>query len=299
MKDTAGNGWRRFGYLCMSFVPLIAYTVLMVLVTGVLSVLIMIPIAMKGIQEGQQDLYGYLMETSMDQIVNISMLAGVVYAALAIVGLGLWYYFGCKRKQLAPPKAVINPLNLVVVAVLAYCMQYAAQIIMILVDLLLPRAMNNYEQLIELAGIGEVTVLGVLYGVILGPIAEELVFRGLTLYYAQKFTRHFWLANLIQGVLFGIMHMNLVQGIYATVLGMVLGFVYHRFRSLYASIWLHIFFNFLAYGPLVFLDGLLPQSAIFHFLWYGLMCVAAVLLLWVVYRRTAQKAAPVEKQNGM
>lgn len=286
MKDTAKNGWKKFGYLCMSLVPLIAYAILTFFVAMVLSVLVMIPVVMKAIQEGQQDLYGYLMENSMDQIMNISMLAGVVYAAIAIVGMGLWYYFGCRRKDLKPPKAVRSPLNLLIIAVLAYCMQYASQIIMILVDMLLPRAMDNYEQLIELAGIGEVTVVGVLYGVILGPIAEELIFRGVTLYYTQKFTRRFWLANLLQAVFFGVMHMNLVQGIYAAVLGMVLGWVYHRFRSLYASIWLHIFFNFLAYGPLVFLDGLLPQNAVFQLSWYGLMCVVAVVLLWVIYRRT-------------
>ncbi len=286
MKDTAKNGWKKFGYLCMSLVPLIAYAILTFFVAMVLSVLVMIPVVMKAIQEGQQDLYGYLMENSMDQILNISMLAGVVYAAIAIVGMGLWYYFGCGRKDLKPPKAVRRPLNLLIIAVLAYCMQYASQIIMILVDMLLPRAMDNYEQLIELAGIGEVTVVGVLYGVILGPIAEELIFRGVTLYYTQKFTRRFWLANLLQAVFFGVMHMNLVQGIYAAVLGMVLGWVYHRFRSLYASIWLHIFFNFLAYGPLVFLDGLLPQNAVFQLSWYGLMCVVAVVLLWVIYRRT-------------
>ena len=299
MKDTARNGWRRFGYLCMSVVPLIAYAVLMFLVSMVLSVVMLLPAAMAVVQEGVQDMYGYLMEYYMERIAEISMLAGVVYAVLALIGMGLWYYFGCRRKSFTPPKAARNPLNLVILAVLAYCMQYAAQIIMILVNIFLPRAMDNYEQMIELAGVGEVTVLGVLYGVILGPIAEELVFRGLTLYYAQKFTRRFWLANLIQAVLFGVMHMNLVQGIYASVLGLVLGLVYHRFRSLYASMWLHIFFNFLAFGPLVFLDGLLPQNAVFQLCWYGLMCVAAVLLLWVIYRRTAQKPAAAEKQAGM
>ena len=138
------------------------------------------------------------------------------------------------------------------------------------------------------------TVVGVLYGVILGPIAEELIFRGVTLYYTQKFTRRFWLANLVQATFFGVLHMNLVQGIYAAVLGMVLGWVYHRFRSLYASIWLHIFFNFLAYGPLVFLDGLLPQNAVFQLSWYGLMCVVAVVLLWVIYRRTECKKDGME-----
>lgn len=282
MEETR-SGWKKFGYFCLSFVPLIAYTVLSLGVSMLLSVAVMIPVAMKSVAEGQGDIYSELMKRAME----IGMLAGVVYATIAIIGMSLWYRFGCKRKGLRPPREIRNPLNLLLIAALAYCMQYATQLLMLGIEIALPSVMDSYEELIEMAGLGQVTVLGVLYGVILGPIAEEVVFRGVTLYYAQKFTRRFWLANLLQAVLFGVLHLNLVQGLYAAVLGLVIGWIYHRFHSMYGCIWLHIFFNFLAYGPLVFLDGLLPQHIAFQIIWYGLMCAMAVLLLWLLTKRTA------------
>lgn len=282
MEETR-SGWKKFGYFCLSFVPLIAYTVLSLGVGILFSVAVMLPAAMRSVAEGQGDIYSELMNRAMD----ITMLAGAVSAAIAIIGMGLWYRFGCKRKGLKPPREIRNPLNLLMIAALAYCMQYATQLLMVVIETALPSVMDDYEQLIEMAGLGQVTVLSVLYGVILGPIAEEMVFRGVTLYYAQKFTRRFWLANLLQAVLFGVLHLNLVQGLYAGVLGLVIGWIYHRFHSMYACIFIHIFFNFLAYGPLIFLDGLLPQHMAFQLAWYGLMCAMAVLLLWLLTKRTA------------
>lgn len=279
------SGGKKFGYFCLTLVPLIAYTALSLAVSTLFSVIVMVPIVMEAMLEGRAANYSEMMEQAMD----IGMLSGVVSAAIAIVGMGLWYRFGCKRKGLKPPKEIRNPLNLLILAAFAYCMQYATQLIMVVIDMALPRLMEDYERLIEMAGLGQVTFFGVLYGVILGPIAEELVFRGVTLYYARKVTRRFWLANLLQAVLFGVLHLNLVQGLYAMVLGLAIGWIYHRFQSMYACIFIHIFFNFLAYGPLVFLDGLLPQHMAFQIFWYGLMCAMAVLLLWLLTKRTARR----------
>ncbi len=279
MQETTRNGWRKFGYFCLAFVPLILYFVITLGVSMVLSILV----AVRGILEGQEDLFTYIMEGT----VNNSMLAGVIYASLGIICLGLWYYFGCKRKNLKPPKSVVNPVNLLCIAVFAFAMQYVTNYLMAVIDLLMPRAMDAYEELIELAGVGEVTLTGILYGVILGPIAEELCFRGVTLFYAQKATGRFWLANILQAAAFGIMHMNLVQGLYAFVLGLAMGWVYHRFHSLYATIWLHIFFNFLAYGSLVAFDGLLPENAVFRIAWAAFTGALAIGMLLLLTKRTA------------
>lgn len=281
MQETTRNGWRKFGHFCLAFVPLILYFVITLGVSMVLSILV----AVRGILEGQEDLFTYIMEGT----VNNSMLAGVIYASLGIICLGLWYYFGCKRKNLKPPKSVVNPVNLLCIAVFAFAMQYVTNYLMAVIDLLMPRAMDAYEELIELAGVGEVTLTGILYGVILGPIAEELCFRGVTLFYAQKATRRFWLANILQAAAFGIMHLNLVQGLYAFVLGLAMGWVYHRFHSIYATIWLHIFFNFLAYGPLVAFDGLLPENAVFRIAWAAFTGALAIGMLLVLTKRTAAR----------
>jgi membrane protease YdiL (CAAX protease family) len=85
-------------------------------------------------------------------------------------------------------------------------------------------------------------LLQVLSAVILAPIVEELCFRGLilnrSLYWMPK-----WAALLLQGVLFGVMHLNVPQGIFAALVGILLGMLYIRYRSLWVSIAAHLAVN--------------------------------------------------------
>ena len=84
--------------------------------------------------------------------------------------------------------------------------------------------------------------LVVLYTVVIAPIAEEVVFRGVILHKASK-NIPFWGANVLQAVFFGIYHQNIVQGIYAILIGLLLGLIYRRYHSILASILLHMMIN--------------------------------------------------------
>ena len=53
----------------------------------------------------------------------------------------------------------------------------------------------------------------------------------------------FWGANILQAILFGILHGNWLQGCYAAALGLLLGVVCEKGGSIYYSILLHILFN--------------------------------------------------------
>lgn len=69
----------------------------------------------------------------------------------------------------------------------------------------------------------------ILYGII-SPIAEEAVFRGI-LYHRLK--RYFALvpAVIVQALLFGAYHGNLVQGIYGTVMALLIVLCYECYKS--------------------------------------------------------------------
>lgn len=276
MKEITRNRWKKFGYFWLSLVPMAGYMAIMFMITIILMVMMIV----KGMVNQQEDILAYVME----QVAGSSMLAGVIYAIIAIVGMGLWYYFGCKKKQLKLPKGVLTPRNILILVVFAFCMQYVVSYFMSLIGILMPGALENYMELMEIAGVGEITVSGILYGVILGPIAEELVFRGLTLHYAQKFTKRFWLANIFQAVLFGIMHMNLMQGIYAFALGLIIGWLYKKFKTLYAPICFHIIFNGLAFGPMEVIDGILPQNMVFQIIWGIGMCAVAIAMIMFLHK---------------
>ena len=98
--------------------------------------------------------------------------------------------------------------------------------------------------LIDSAGLtSDITIAMLCYSVILAPIGEELIFRGVTMRLARR-ALPFWLANIFQALMFGIFHMNWIQGIYAFALGLLLGYVCEKGGSIYYSLLMHILFNF-------------------------------------------------------
>jgi len=100
---------------------------------------------------------------------------------------------------------------------------------------------EQYSELMEQL-IGGNVWLSLFVTVILAPLAEELLFRGVTMKKAQKLMP-FLAANALQALLFGIYHLNWIQGTYAFVLGMILGFTAEYFHSIWAAILLHAFVN--------------------------------------------------------
>ena len=81
-----------------------------------------------------------------------------------------------------------------------------------------------------------------LYTLLLAPVMEELIFRGLSLH-ALRQTAPVWLAVLLQAVLFAAYHMNLLQFAYALIPGAVLGFAGVFTGSLWGPIAAHILYN--------------------------------------------------------
>lgn len=74
------------------------------------------------------------------------------------------------------------------------------------------------------------------------PIFEEIIFRGI-IFNDFKKALPVWLAIMTQGLLFGLFHGNWIQGVYATLLGIVLGLFYYRYKSIWAVILLHFSYN--------------------------------------------------------
>lgn len=77
---------------------------------------------------------------------------------------------------------------------------------------------------------------------VVGPIFEEILFRGLIFGELRKITK-VRLAIVIQALLFGVYHLNVIQGAYAFIIGLLLGFVYYRSNSIIAPILVHITIN--------------------------------------------------------
>ena len=90
---------------------------------------------------------------------------------------------------------------------------------------------------------GKPAVLLILITVILGPIAEELIFRYMTFGRMRFYLGSKW-AIILSSLLFGIYHANMLQFIYCTLLGIVLAIIYDRSGNLWITIAAHMAINF-------------------------------------------------------
>ncbi len=85
---------------------------------------------------------------------------------------------------------------------------------------------------------------------VVAPVSEELIFRGL-LFHRMKDWMKPWLAVILSAVLFGAYHGNMVQFIYAFVMGIFFAVIYHRTGTLWTTIVAHMTANLwsvLGYG---------------------------------------------------
>ena len=98
---------------------------------------------------------------------------------------------------------------------------------------------GNYSE-IEEAVFAASPVLVILQTVVLAPLSEELLFRGLLYNRLRRYLNGFWLPALISSAIFGIYHFNLAQGIFAFLFGLLLCAVYDKIRNLWACIALHV-----------------------------------------------------------
>lgn len=94
----------------------------------------------------------------------------------------------------------------------------------------------------EMATAGSSTISMFLYTAFVAPVAEELIYRGFIMKSLQKYGKTF--AIVISALLFGVMHMNLIQSLFAVMVGLILGYVAMEY-SLKWSMLLHMINNFL------------------------------------------------------
>ena len=182
---------------------------------------------------------------------QINMILIMLVNATIIVGVGIWYWYVRKVHQPVEAKdryrKILTPQSIVTILLLAYASQFVCNILMIAFQNLFPAVYEDYVKLADtmslktMAAPAMIAIVG-----IFGPIAEELVFRGMVFRTLRK-GFPFAVAALLSGVCFGIYHMNWVQGVYASCLGVVLAFVYERTQSILGAILFHMFFNCSSY----------------------------------------------------
>lgn len=270
---------KKIGWSVVSFLPVAGFMVIQVGCSFVAAILISVfAVIQQGNQMAADELTSYVSGQIMDNIIPIL----IVSQLLSILAFGLWYYFVYGRKP--RPEGTDKPKlkHILLLLVLGLAAQFAVSGVLAIVESFAPSLMEKYEELIEMSGIGETTLLTILSTVVLAPLSEELVCRGLVFKLAGKVSPNFWVANIIQALSFGILHGNWVQGIYAFALGIVLGLVYRRFQNIWLCMLLHASLNFssILVGPYY---SLFPEE--FTIAAFVLTMLAATAVFVLCYRK--------------
>lgn len=118
-------------------------------------------------------------------------------------------------------------------------------------DLGLIEDIEQQELVTLFQGGGDPVAIGLLViaAVLLAPIVEELIFRG-CLYRFLKSQTTLLPAQIASGLLFSMIHWNLLSFLPLVIVGIFLARVYEKTGSILVAIWFHAFFNAFSLGML-------------------------------------------------
>lgn len=185
---------------------------------------------------------GELVDSITGNLTGQAMLAVSAFASLScLILFGLWYKKLIRGESRIRYTGIFNVKTIGILLLLAVGLQIGISIILTLISSLNPEWFEQYGEILEELGMGN-TLLSALYIGIIAPVSEELIFRGVILNKARK-ALPFVGANILQALCFGIYHLNLVQGAYAFILGIYLGYVCYKFKTVIGSILLHMLIN--------------------------------------------------------
>jgi len=206
---------------------------------------------------------------------------GLLSCAVVFIGIAFLFLHFRKRidkKQMFSNHKSMNPKAFIQLL----CVFLGVQLVAEPIFWLMEKAFNLFGYSVmsslEEATMGSLTVTMLFYAVILGPVVEEVIYRGFVLCSLKKFGKVY--AIIISAFLFGLMHENIPQSVFACMVGVVLGYVTIEY-SIWWAVLLHIINNGLS-DVLYYLTQNLSvgmQNGIFYTL-YGGCFLLGIFFIW-------------------
>lgn len=268
---------KKIGQFFLCLVPMAGFLAVQIVVTLVVEIVWMVKnvasLAVTGADAAtmtEELVMGMMTDTSA--LLTITLISQIVGFIIAV----LIYRFAFKMKKTEKITAAFGPASIIYIIVLMTAFELVISCLMTKAYDWIPGIMDDYAALMEQAGLGELSLLSSLATLVMAPLGEEIVFRGMTLNLAGRLTKKFWIANIIQAFCFGLAHMNIVQGTYAFIMGLILGYIYKRYNSIIATIIAHLAFNFSGTWlvALLFSDENMSEATL-----YLILAIASVVAL--------------------
>ncbi len=227
--------------------------VLMLLVQAIGIIVPLLPKASEFMKESGGDILkareimGEYVKSNVSLLATLMMIGEI--AALAVAGI--WYYFGFVKPEKARKAAEELPKEKEKLSGLKkfgfmFCGFLAtwglAAVLSRILSQLFPQTSQDLSEVLGLLNQGSV-VLTLLIISLLAPIFEEFTVRGIIL---GKLKKYFGPVGciVISAILFGIFHLNIIQGIYVLPMGLFWGFLAYKYKSVIPGIICHMANNF-------------------------------------------------------
>lgn len=187
----------------------------------------------------------FLSETDINAIAHDILLPSFILAAFLTFGISWLAHVIFKKPfviRLSINKASFSAVT--VAFVIGCSLQMPIVLIMSLIQEagVAPELFDKYAKAMEPLTQNQNFVLQILAIGIIGPILEEVIFRGLIFDQLRKNVPLSY-AVILQSALFGISHLNIIQGTYAFLIGILMAMSLVWSRSLLVPIAIHIGMN--------------------------------------------------------
>lgn len=164
-------------------------------------------------------------------------------------------------------KDKMNCNNILILVILGFCLSISFNLIVGGLNNIV-HFTNNYDSL-------EINIFVYLICTgILGPILEEILFRGIVYNKLKVFNKNMK-AIILTSLIFAFFHQTLVQVVYAFCLSFILIYVYEKYKTLKAPIIIHITSNIINY----FVCNLINQNIM---LFNIILLLISVIVLFVI-----------------
>jgi len=147
----------------------------------------------------------------------------IVAVLLGVVLLWIWFLDRVSFREIFQHKKTMNLKKFFLILCVFMGCQYVFDKMDVVLETFLNAIGYTAEKSMESASSDSTTVSMFLYGGIVAPFVEEITYRGFVLRSLEKYGKVF--AVVVSSVLFGIMHSNLPQSMFAFGVGLVLGYV--------------------------------------------------------------------------
>lgn len=224
----------KIGYFFLALVPFIAFWIIQ-FASIIIAIMPHMTEVITVLSNGDNEAY--------ENIIYDCLPASIIIMHVSIIVIfGLWYFFG--REKSKDKKFHINGRTILSCIAMAFAMSFMSNTTVLIQEKFMPTVVENYEQTAELSGLGT-SILTMISALLLAPIGEELICRGVTFMYARK-SLPFWFANTLQSLIFAVMHANLVQGTFAFLIGLILGYSVKKYNSVIPAMIMHFLVNSVA-----------------------------------------------------